>query len=105
MTDDVPTDSETVSVDVSMLPAGSPACSDEDDKDEHEDSGHVDDDILRSESLRIQRGKSAKFGYLPMMTRESDSRGDSHACHAPDESRVHGVHEGELPRHSTVGIQ
>jgi hypothetical protein len=25
-------------------------------------------DILRSESLRIQHGKSAKFGYLPMMT-------------------------------------
>ena len=24
-------------------------------------------DILRSESLRIQYGKSAKFGYLPMM--------------------------------------
>jgi hypothetical protein len=68
MTDDVPTGSETVSVDVSMMPAGSPICSDEDDKDEHEDSGHVDDDILRSESLRIQHGKSAKFGYLPMMT-------------------------------------
>jgi hypothetical protein len=44
MSDDVPTDSATVSVDVSMLPAGSPACSDEDDKDEHEDSGYVDDD-------------------------------------------------------------
>jgi hypothetical protein len=25
-------------------------------------------DILRSESLRIQHGKSAKFGYLPMMS-------------------------------------
>ncbi len=25
-------------------------------------------DILRSESLRIQHGKSAKFGYLPTMT-------------------------------------
>ncbi len=25
-------------------------------------------DMLRSESLLIQRGKSAKFGYLPMMT-------------------------------------
>ncbi len=24
---------------------------------------------------------------------------------APDESRVHGVHEGELPGHSIVGIQ
>ncbi len=39
------------------------------------------------------------------LTRESESRGDSHACHAPDESRVHGVHEVELPRHSIVGIQ
>jgi hypothetical protein len=28
-----------------------------------------------------------------------------HDCHAPDESRVHGVHEVELPRHSIVGIQ
>jgi hypothetical protein len=34
-----------------------------------------------------------------------ESRGDSHVCHTPDESRVHGVHEGELPRHSIVGIQ
>jgi hypothetical protein len=25
-------------------------------------------DMMRSESLLIQRGKSAKFGYLPMMT-------------------------------------
>ncbi len=32
-------------------------------------------------------------------------QGDSHPCHAPDESRVHGVHEGELPGHSVVGIQ
>jgi hypothetical protein len=44
MSDDVPTDSATVSVDVSILPAGSIICSDEDDKDEDEDSGHVDDD-------------------------------------------------------------
>ena len=84
-------------------------------------------DMLRSESLRIQQYKSAKFGYLPMMTVDtlgalntesfcervlsclklvvSDFRGDSDACHAPDESRVHGVHEGELPGHSIVGIQ
>jgi hypothetical protein len=38
-------------------------------------------------------------------TRESEIRGDSHDSHAPDESRVHGVHEVELPRHSIVGIQ
>jgi hypothetical protein len=44
MADDVPTDSATVSVDVSMLAAGSFVCSDEDDKDEDEDSGYVDDD-------------------------------------------------------------
>ena len=29
----------------------------------------------------------------------SESRGDSHVCHTPDESRVHVVHEGELPPH------
>jgi hypothetical protein len=28
-----------------------------------------------------------------------------HACHPADESRVHGVHEGELPEHSIVEIQ
>jgi hypothetical protein len=28
-----------------------------------------------------------------------NSRGDSNAGHAPYESRVHGVHEGDLPRH------
>ncbi len=33
------------------------------------------------------------------LTRESESRGDSHTCHAPDESRVYGVHEDELPGH------
>ena len=44
MADDVPTGSATVSVDVSILPAGSPISGDEDDKDEDEDSGHVDDD-------------------------------------------------------------
>jgi hypothetical protein len=39
------------------------------------------------------------------LARESETQGDSHACHAPDESRVHGVHEDQLPRHSIVGIQ
>jgi hypothetical protein len=33
------------------------------------------------------------------------SSGDSHACHAPYESRVHGVHEVDFPGHATVGIQ
>jgi hypothetical protein len=28
-----------------------------------------------------------------------------HMCHGPDKSRVHGVHEGELQRHSIVEIQ
>jgi hypothetical protein len=89
-------------------------------------------DILRSDSLRIQHGKSAKFGYLPMMAvtalgalnaesfcehvlscvklvvsdlHESENRGDSYVCHAPDESRVYAVHEDELPGHSIVGLQ
>jgi hypothetical protein len=38
------TGSETISVDVSMLTTGSLICSDEDDKDEDEDWGHIDDD-------------------------------------------------------------
>ena len=94
---------------------------------QHANMFKVFSDMLRSESLRIQQSKSATFGYLPMMTVAtlvvlntesfcervlsclklvvSDFRGDSDACHAPDESRVHGVHEGELPGHSIVGIQ
>ncbi len=39
------------------------------------------------------------------LTRVSETQGDSHTCHSPDESWVHGVHEGQLPRHSIVGIQ
>ena len=65
MTDDVPTDSETVSVDVSMLPAGSPACSDEDDKDEHEDSGHVDDDDEGDEINHEALPKEAVRAHTP----------------------------------------
>ncbi len=34
----------------------------------HADMFKVLSDMLRSEALLIQRGKSAKFGYLPMMT-------------------------------------
>jgi hypothetical protein len=65
MTDDVPTGSETVSVDVSMLPAGSPACSDEDDKDDHEDSGHVDDDDEGDEINHEALPKEAVRAHTP----------------------------------------
>jgi hypothetical protein len=34
----------------------------------HTDMFKVISDMPRSETLRIQQGKSAKFGYLPMMT-------------------------------------
>jgi hypothetical protein len=34
----------------------------------HVDMFKVISDMLWSEDLRIQEGKSAKFGYLPMMT-------------------------------------
>jgi hypothetical protein len=44
MSDDVSTDSATISVDVSMLPVGSRGSIDEEDKDESEESGHVDDE-------------------------------------------------------------
>ena len=81
MADDVPTDSATVSVDVSMLAAGSFVCSDEDDKDEDEDSGYVDDDDEDDEINQHVQGV------------------------LPDESRVSGVHEGELSGHSIVGLQ
>ena len=33
----------------------------------HADMFKVLSDMLRSETLRIQKGKPAKFGYLPMM--------------------------------------
>ena len=44
MTDDEPTGSGGVSVSVSILPAGSLVSDDEEDKDEDEESGHVDDE-------------------------------------------------------------
>jgi hypothetical protein len=76
-------------------------------------------DMLRIESLRIHQDKSAKFGYLPMMTVTTlDALNPESFCvcvlscvkltvsdlHV-SLKRVHGVHEGELPRHSIVGIQ
>jgi hypothetical protein len=67
MTDDVTTGSATVSVDVSMLPAEDSGYVDDDDEDD-EINQHVQGVLgyFPSESLRIQQGKSAKFGYLPM---------------------------------------
>jgi hypothetical protein len=48
--------------------------------------------------------KSAKFGYIsPRQMVEGDVTWDSNDCHVPDESRVQGVHEGELAGHSIVG--
>jgi len=44
MTDDEATVSGGVSVDALMLPAGSLTSSDQEDKDEDEESGHVDDE-------------------------------------------------------------
>ncbi len=43
---------------------------DDEDMDDllHADMFKVLSDMLRSEALLIQRGKSAKFGYLPMMS-------------------------------------
>jgi hypothetical protein len=69
MTDDVTTDSATVSVDVSMLPAEDSGYVDDDDvDDDSEINQHVQGVLgyFPSESLRIQQGKSAKFGYRPM---------------------------------------
>ncbi len=69
MTDDVSTGSGTVSVDVSMLSAEDSGYVDDDDEDD-EINQHVQGVLgySPSESLRIQHGKSAKFGYprLPM---------------------------------------
>jgi hypothetical protein len=67
--DDVSTDSATVSVDVSMLPAEDSGYVDDDDEDD-EINQHIQGVLgySPSESLRIQHGKSAKFGYLSMMT-------------------------------------
>jgi hypothetical protein len=62
MTDDVPTGSATVSVDVSMLPTGSLISSDEDDKDEDEDSGHVNDD---DEDDEVNQHVQGVLGYSP----------------------------------------
>jgi hypothetical protein len=98
-----------------------------------ETNKQVDRDQTGSDVLRIHPCNSAKLGYLPMMTVTtlgalnaesfcervlsclklvvSDNLHVSlkveeiHTCHPPDESRVHGVHEGELPGHSIVGIQ
>jgi hypothetical protein len=69
MTDDVSTGSGTVSVDVSMLSAEDSGYVDDDDEDD-EINQHVQGVLgySPSESLRIQHGKSAKFGYLSMMT-------------------------------------
>ena len=69
MADDVSTDSATVSVDLSMLPVEVSGYVDDDDEDD-EINQHVQGVLgySPSESLRIQHGKSAKFGYPPMMT-------------------------------------
>ncbi len=39
------------------------------------------------------------------LARAYETQGDSHACHAPDESPFHGVHEGQLPWYPDLGIQ
>ncbi len=60
---------------------------------------------LNDESFCERVLSCVKLVVSDRLARESESRGDSHACHDPDESRVYGVHEDELPGHSIVGLQ
>jgi len=92
-------------------------------------------DMLRSESLRMQKGQSTKFGYLPMMTVTTLGTlnaqsfcdrvlscvklvvSDLHVSLKAEEIHMlvmlrmnhefmeYTHDEGELPRHSLVGIQ
>jgi hypothetical protein len=90
-------------------------------------------DMFRSDSLRMQKGQTDKFGYLSMMVVATLGVLNTESfcecvlscvklvvsdlqvclkveeirilCHSPHESRVHGVREGDLPGHSIVGIQ
>ena len=61
--------------------------------------------MLKSDKQRVKGGQSAKFGYLSMMSVTTLGVLNAESCHASDESRIHGVQEENLPKHTLVGIQ